>query len=147
MKALSLTAFVLTFLIIAVYLLVPTDRKYLKSHEWAKVEGEVATIGITDHAQQALGDIVFAELPEIGDEVVAGDKSATVESVKAASDIYSPISGEVVGINEEVKNAPDIINKGAYEEGWMFKVKIADPAQVEGLLDSESYQGVLEEEG
>lgn len=124
----------------------PSDRKYRSSHEWAKVDGDIATVGITDHAQAALGDIVFAELPEIGTEATAGEKAATVESVKAAADIYAPITGEIVGINENLESQPDLINQGPHEDGWMFQVKVTDPAQFDELMDSSSYESSLKKD-
>ena len=107
---------------------------------WAKVEGDVATIGITDHAQAELGDVVYVELPEVGSSVAAKSVFGVVESVKAASDVYSPVSGEVVEINEALGDAPGKVNEGAYTEGWMMKVKMADPSEVDALMDAAAYE-------
>jgi glycine cleavage system H protein len=124
---------------------VPSDRKYKSSHEWVKVDGDVATVGITDHAQAALGEIVFADLPEVGRELAAAEASAAVESVKAAADIYSPITGEIIKVNGELENTPDLINKKPHDEGWIFQLKIADPKELDGLLDSTAYAATLED--
>lgn len=121
----------------------PSDRKYKSSHEWARLDGDVATVGITDHAQAALGDIVFADLPELGLEVGAGERSATIESVKAAADIYSPITGEVVAVNNKLEDTPDLINTEPHEEGWMFRIKISDKSEVDALLDSTAYEAEI----
>lgn len=118
---------------------VPGDMFYTESHEWVKMDDDIATIGISDHAQGQLGDVVYVELPEVGDAFTAGDPCAVVESVKAASDIYSPISGEVVEINEQLENAPETINDDAYGEGWLFRIKAEDPTEVDGLMSAESY--------
>jgi glycine cleavage system H protein len=112
----------------------------MQSHEWAKVEGDVATIGITDHAQAELGDVVYVELPEVGSAVAAKSTFGVVESVKAASDVYSPVSGEVVEINEALGDAPGKVNEGAYTEGWMMKVKMSDPSEVDALMDAAAYE-------
>jgi len=125
----------------------PTDLRYAKSHEWVRDEGDgTATVGITGHAQEMLGDLVFVELPEVGDQLKAGDDCAVVESVKAASDVYSPVSGEVVAVNEALEEAPEIINEDAFGEGWLFKVRLADPAELDGLLDAPGYDAMLAEE-
>ncbi len=124
----------------------PTELKYANSHEWARLDGDTVTVGITDHAQEALGDVVYVELPEIGDTIHAGDEAGVVESVKAASDIYSPVTGEVIEINEELEDAPETINGDAYNDGWFFKLKISDPAELEDLLDADGYSASLSEE-
>ncbi len=124
----------------------PTELKYANSHEWARLDGDTVTVGITDHAQEALGDVVYVELPEIGDTIHAGDEAGVVESVKAASDIYSPVTGEVIEINEELEDAPETINGDAYNDGWFFKLKISDPAELEDLLDADGYTASLSEE-
>jgi glycine cleavage system H protein len=125
----------------------PTDRRYAKSHEWIKDEGDGSlTIGITDHAQELLGDLVFVELPEVGQSLDAGGDCAVVESVKAASDVYSPVSGEVIAINEALDGAPETINEDAFGEGWMFKVKASDMSELDNLLDAEGYDALLDEE-
>lgn len=119
---------------------IPADLKYANSHEWVREEGDdVVTIGISDFAQDKLGDVVFVELPEEGAEVSAGDPVAVVESVKAASDIYTPLTGTVVAVNESLEDAPEQVNEDAYENGWFFKVKMADSGELNDLMDSESY--------
>ena len=126
---------------------IPGDLKYTKSHEWVRVEegGEVV-VGITDHAQEQLGDLVFVELPELGLEVEAGGECAVIESVKAASDVYSPVSGEVTAINEALADTPEIINQDAFGDGWICRLKLSDPAQLDGLLDADAYAAVIEAE-
>lgn len=123
----------------------PTDRKYKKSHEWAKADGDIVTVGITEHAQAALGDIVFADLPEIGAATSAGEPAATIESVKAAADIYAPVGGEVVGVNEKLESSPDLINSEPHDSGWMFRVKVSNPAEMDTMMDAETYEKTLEE--
>jgi len=119
---------------------VPTDLRYTKSHEWVRVDDEgIATVGITDHAQELLGDLVFVELPEVGADLGAGSECAVVESVKAASDVYSPVSGEVVEVNEALAEAPETINQDAYEEGWIFRIRLADPDELDALMDADAY--------
>jgi glycine cleavage system H protein len=118
---------------------IPADLKYTESHEWVRVEEDgTVTVGITEYAQDALGDIVFVELPKVGATYEAGNDAAVVESVKAASDIYAPVAGEVVAVNEEVVNTPESINADAYAN-WLFKIKPADAAAVDGLLDAAAY--------
>ncbi|MFT4886737.1 MAG: glycine cleavage system H protein [Pseudohongiellaceae bacterium] len=118
----------------------PDDLKYATSHEWARLDDDgVATIGISHHAQDALGDIVFVELPEVGAMVNAKEEVAVVESVKAASDIYCPLSGEVIEINEALVEAPETVNSLPYDNGWFFKVKLNDPAELNELMDAEAY--------
>jgi glycine cleavage system H protein len=127
---------------------VPADLKYSASHEWIKNNGDgTATVGISEHAQEALGDLVFVELPEMGKQLTAKDACAVVESVKAASDIYSPVGGEVIAVNEVLEEAPETINSDAYGEGWIFKLKLADGAELDGLLDATGYEQVLADEG
>lgn len=121
------------------------ELKYSKDHEWVKVEGNRAYIGITDHAQDALGDIVFVELPEVGEEINAGDVLSAVESVKAASDVYAPVSGKVVEVNEELEDAPEKINEEPYE-AWIAVLEISDPSEIEDLLSAEEYEKLCEEE-
>lgn len=126
---------------------VPADLKYTKSHEWARTESDgTITIGITDHAQGALGDLVFVEAPEAGRTVTAGDACAVVESVKAASDVYSPISGEVVANNDKLADAPETVNTDPYGAGWLFRVKAADASALGDMLDAAAYEQVLSEE-
>ena len=118
---------------------VPQNLKYTKSHEWVRVEGDVAVVGITDHAQHELTDIVYVELPDVDQQVDAGKECAVVESVKAASDIYSPVSGTVVAVNEELNNAPELVNDDAFGKGWVFKVKLSDPGELGELLSPDDY--------
>ncbi|UZE95748.1 glycine cleavage system protein GcvH [Alkalimarinus alittae] len=126
---------------------IPGELKYLSSHEWVRVEADgTATIGITDHAQDLLGDVVFVELPEVGAEINAGEEAGVVESVKAASDIFSPVSGEVLAINEALEESPDLVNNEPYEDGWFFKVKLTDESDLESLLDAEAYSAACEDE-
>ena len=115
----------------------PKDLQYAKSHEWVRVEGDIATVGITDHAQIALGDITYAECPQVDDSVEAGKECGSIESVKAASDIFSPVSGTVTEVNGELEDAPETVNGDPYGAGWLFKVKLSAP--VEGLLDADAY--------
>jgi glycine cleavage system H protein len=119
---------------------IPADLKYAKSHEWVRMTGDLATVGITDHAQHELTDIVFIELPEKGRKIKAGEACAVVESVKTASDIYSPVTGEVVEVNGSVVKDPALINNDPYEAGWFFKVKLANPSEVNNLLTAQQYQ-------
>src|SRR5436190_6673006 len=118
---------------------IPADSKYAKSHEWVRVNDGVATVGITDHAQQELTDIVFVELPPVGRQVKAGEACAVVESVKTASEIYSPLSGEVIEINPAVVNNPGLVNTASYGSGWFFRIKLANPQEGAALLDSVAY--------
>ncbi|WP_193211983.1 glycine cleavage system protein GcvH [Luteolibacter marinus] len=122
---------------------VPQNLRYNTSHEWVLVDGDIATIGISDHAQEELTDVVFVELPPVGKTVDAGDPTAVVESVKAASDIYSPISGEVVEANEAVEADPSLVNTDPYGAGWIFKLKIKDAAQLDSLLDAAGYEAMI----
>jgi glycine cleavage system H protein len=119
---------------------VPTDLKYAKSHEWVRVSGDSATIGITDHAQAELTDVVFVELPALNRAVKAGEACAVVESVKTASDIYSPVSGQVVEINKAVVDNPALVNTEPYGNGWFFKIKLSNPAEAEALLTADKYK-------
>ena len=119
---------------------VPLDLKYAKSHEWVRVNGDVATIGITDHAQHELTDVVFVELPEVGRKVKAGEACAVVESVKTASDIYSPLSGEVTEVNQTVVDNPALVNTEPYEGGWFYRLKLSNPAELNALLGPEQYK-------
>lgn len=118
----------------------PDDLKYAASHEWVRVDEDgVATVGISDHAQDALGDIVFVELPEPGTNVNARDEVSVVESVKAASDIYSPVSGEIIAVNEDLLEAPETVNSSPYDNGWFYKIKVSDEAELDELMDAEAY--------
>ena len=126
---------------------IPTDVRYTSSHEWVRLEDDgTVTIGITDHAQEALGDIVFVELPEVDSEITQGEACCVVESVKAASDIYMPISGEVTDTNQALVDEPETINSSPYDDGWIFKIKPADEDDVEHLMDSSSYEAECEDE-
>ena len=126
---------------------IPDDLRYATSHEWVRVDDDgVATVGISDHAQDALGDIVFVELPEPGTKVNARDEVAVVESVKAASDIYAPVSGEIVAVNEKLMDAPETVNSGPYDDGWFFKIAISDEAELAELMDAGTYTEHLENE-
>lgn len=126
---------------------IPGDLKFLKSHEWARVEDDgLVRVGISDHAQAQLGDLVYVELPELGATVQAGNGAAVVESVKAASDIYSPVSGEIVEVNEALGDKPEIINEDAYGEGWIFLVRASDREELNELLDADAYAELIENE-
>src|ERR1700751_3536748 len=122
---------------------VPSDLKYAQSHEWVRVAGDTATIGISDHAQHELTDVVFVELPEVGKRVKAGEACAVVESVKTASDIYSPVSGEVLEVNKAVVDNPALVNSEPYGSGWFFKVKLSNPSELDGLLGPAQYQAQI----
>jgi glycine cleavage system H protein len=117
-----------------------TDLRYCPSHEWVRLEGDIATVGISDHAQEELTDVVFVELPAVGRTVDAGDPTAVVESVKAASDIYAPMSGEVVEVNPDVEEDPSLVNSDPYGKGWIFKLRVKNTADVSGLMDAAAYQ-------
>lgn len=117
-----------------------SELKYSEEHEWIDVEGDIATIGISDFAQEQLGDVVFVELPEVGSSISAGDQVAVVESVKAASEVYSPVTGEVVEINDSLVDDPSGVNGDAEGEGWFFKVKLSDPSELEELMDAKAYK-------
>ncbi|WP_432451851.1 MULTISPECIES: glycine cleavage system protein GcvH [unclassified Agarivorans] len=126
---------------------IPADLRYASTHEWVRDEGEgVYTIGISEHAQELLGDMVFVDLPDVGDDIDAGDDCAVAESVKAASDIYAPISGEVVAINEDLEDSPELVNSDAYGDGWMFKVKCSDSSELDELMSAEDYALTIEED-
>lgn len=125
----------------------PSNLKYAASHEWARDEGDgTVTVGVSDHAQDSLGDVVYVELPEVGTTLSAGDEAGVVESVKAASDIYTPISGEIIAINPELEDAPETINESPYDAGWFFKIKMSDPSELESLLDAAAYEAAAEDE-
>ncbi len=125
---------------------IPEHLQYTETHEWVEIEDGVATTGITDFAQEQLGDIVYIELPEVGSAVVAGEVCGVIESVKAASDLYAPLSGEVVEVNQDLVDAPELINKDPYGDGWMFRIKLSDPSETDGLMDAERYQQFVTEE-
>lgn len=122
------------------------ELKYLSSHEWARLEEDgTITIGISDHAQDALGDVVYVETPEVGTTLAAGDEAGVVESVKAASDIYAPVSGEVVAVNEALEDAPETVNSSPYDDGWFFRVKPSDVSELDNMLDADAYRAEAEE--
>lgn len=125
---------------------VPSELKFLSSHEWVSVDGDVATVGVSDHAQELLGDLVFVELPEVGNTVSAGDSVAVIESVKAASDTYAPVSGEIIEVNEELEDSPERINDDPYGDGWMYRVKMDDAAEVNDLLGADDYSNSIDDD-
>jgi glycine cleavage system H protein len=118
----------------------PADLRYATSHEWVRLDGDIATVGISDHAQEELTDVVFVELPAVGRSVDGGDPTAVVESVKAASDIYAPVAGEIIEVNTDVEGDPSLVNTDPYGKGWIFKLKIKDPEHVNKLLDAAAYE-------
>lgn len=121
----------------------PTDLRFATSHEWVRLDGDIATVGISNHAQEELTDVVFVELPAMGRAVDIGDPTAVVESVKAASDIYAPVSGEIVEVNPAVEADPSLVNTDPYGKGWIFKLKVADAAQVSKLMDAAAYEAQI----
>lgn len=123
----------------------PSDLKYVKSHEWVRVEGQEAVIGITDHAQDALNDVVYVELPDVGDHFDEDQEFGVVESVKSVSDLYMPLAGEVTEVNDALEDAPEAINDDPYGAGWLIKVRLDDPESVDGLLSAEQYTELIEE--
>ena len=125
---------------------VPSDLKFLDSHEWLKVDDNTAVVGISDHAQNELGEVVFVELPAIGDEFVSGDEAAVVESVKAASEVYTPLSGEVIEVNEALEENPEFVNTSPYEDGWFFKLRVSDEnlGSIDSLMTAEEYSSMLD---
>lgn len=126
---------------------VPNELKYSKEHEWLRKEADgTYTVGITEHAQQLLGDMVFVDLPEVGKTVSAGDDCAVAESVKAASDIYAPVSGEIVAVNESLGDEPELVNAEPYGDGWIFRIKASDESEVAALLSADAYEALLENE-
>ena len=125
----------------------PSELKYASSHEWARLEEDGSvTVGISDHAQEALGDVVFVELPEVGSTLAAGDEAGVVESVKAASDVYAPVGGEVIAVNEQLEDEPETVNADPYNDGWFFRLQPTDAAELESLLSAEEYQQKCDEE-
>ena len=118
--------------------------KYTKDHEWVRVEGDVGTVGVSDHAQQQLGDVVFVELPDVGRQLAQGKEAAVVESVKAASDVFAPVSGEVIEANADLENDPSLVNAGAETTGWFFKLRLSNPAELDGLMDEAAYKAFVE---
>ena len=125
---------------------VPTELKFLSTHEWVLVENSVATVGVSDHAQELLGDLVYVELPEQGSTVAAGDSVGVIESVKAASDTYAPLSGEIIEVNDELEGSPEKINHDPYGDGWMYKIAIEDSEEVENLLNAAAYTDSIAED-
>jgi glycine cleavage system H protein len=121
----------------------PKNLKYHREHDWVRIEGDTAVLGITDFAQQTLGDIVFIELPEVGADVTAGTPYAEVESVKAVSDVFAPMSGSVVEVNEDVVDAPETVNESPYDDGWLIKIKLRDPSEADALMSVEEYDSLL----
>jgi len=124
----------------------PDDLKYTKEHEWCRIQGNRAVVGITDHAQDQLGDIVYVELPEVGDAVKKGESFGVVESTKAVSELFSPVTGKVVEVNDPLSDAPETINEDPYEEGWMIRVEFSNPKDTDALMDAAAYKKFLEEE-
>ncbi|AAV82925.1 glycine cleavage system H protein [Idiomarina loihiensis] len=126
---------------------IPADLKYASTHEWVRDEGDgTFTVGISEHAQELLGDMVFVELPDVGDKVATGDDIAVAESVKAASDIYAPMTGEVVAINEDLEDAPETVNNDPYGDGWLFRIKADDSSELDNLLDANTYEASIDED-
>lgn len=126
---------------------IPADLKYASTHEWVRDEGDgTFTVGISEHAQELLGDMVFVELPDVGDKVETGDDIAVAESVKAASDIYAPMTGEIVAINEDLEDAPETVNNDPYGDGWLFRIKADDSSELENLLDANAYESSIDED-
>lgn len=125
----------------------PAGLKYTKEHEWIKIEGNVGTIGITDFAQDQLGDVVFVELPAVGRMLKQQEQFGVVESVKTVSDLYCPVSGKVLEVNSDLEASPELVNKGPYGSGWMLKIEIANPAEIENLLDAAAYEAFIKEAG
>ena len=126
---------------------IPSELRYASSHEWVREEGDgIVTVGITEHAQDLLGDMVFVDLPDVGDAFAAGDDCAVAESVKAASDIYAPVAGEVVAVNEDLEDAPENVNSDPYGDGWLFKLKLEDATELEDLLDAAGYADSIDED-
>jgi len=123
---------------------IPEGLKYTKEHEWLRLEGDEAVFGISDHAQEALGDIVFVELPELGRSFEAEEAIAVVESVKAVSDVYAPAAGEIIAVNEALESAPELVNSDPYGEGWIARIRLADPVRLAGLMDAETYAAYLD---
>ncbi len=123
----------------------PIELRYAPTHEWVRNEGsDIVTVGISDHAQDSLGDVVYVELPEVGAVVSAGEQASVVESVKAASDIYAPVSGEIIEVNELLADEPDTVNESPYEDGWFFKIKMSDVSDLENLMDAEAYMDMAD---
>ncbi len=126
---------------------IPNELKYTKEHEWCRIEGDVAVVGITDFAQSELGDVVFIELPEAGTAADAEKEFGTIEAVKAVSELFAPVSGEIVEVNQAVADSPETVNQDCYGDGWMIKIKLSDPTEVEALLDAAAYEKIIGEGG
>jgi len=125
----------------------PSELKYARSHEWARLEEDgTITVGITEHAQDALGDVVYIEVPTVGDNIAGGDQAGVVESVKAASDIYSPLSGEVLAVNESLEDEPELVNSDPYNDGWFFRLQPDDLSELEGLMSADEYKSMCDED-
>jgi len=124
----------------------PEDNRYAKSHEYVHLEGDVATIGITDYAQKELGDVVFVELPQVGSQLDAADELGSIESVKAVSELFAPVSGEVVEVNEALSDKPDLVNTDPYGDGWMIRIRVSDPTEIDELMTAEEYDEYIEKE-
>ena len=122
---------------------IPAELKYTKDHEWARIEGDVATVGITDYAQSELGDIVFVELPEVGKKTKQSDSFGTIEAVKAVSDLFAPLSGEIIEINHHLSDQPEVINKDPYGAGWLVKIKVSNKSEISKLLDKTKYEELI----
>ena len=125
---------------------IPEDNLYTREHEWVRIEGNKAEVGITEHAQKSLGDIVYVELPEIGDEIVAGDEFGSIESVKAVNSLYMPMSGNIIAVNTELKDSPETINEECYDEGWLIRFELSNQEESSELLSSKDYKEFLQEE-
>jgi len=121
----------------------PSDLKYAKTHEWARIEGEVATVGITQHAQEELGDVALVLFPEVGRVLQQGEKFGEIESIKAVSDLYAPVGGEVIAVNEALNDAPETVNDAPYGDGWMLRIKMSQPSEADSLLDSTAYEALV----
>jgi glycine cleavage system H protein len=121
------------------------DLKYANTHEWVRLENGIATVGISDHAQSELGELVYVELPEVGAEVMAGDEAGVVESVKAASDVYAPVSGKIIEVNDTLESTPDLVNSDAYGDGWLYRIRVSDEGEMDDLLNPEQYADRISE--
>lgn len=124
----------------------PEDSRYAKSHEYVHVEGDIGTIGITDYAQKELGDVVFVELPQVGSQLEAADELGSIESVKAVSELFAPVTGEVTEVNERLRDQPELVNTDPYGDGWMIRVRLSDPTEVDDLMNAEEYEEYMERE-
>ncbi|WP_404368223.1 glycine cleavage system protein GcvH [Marinobacter sp.] len=126
---------------------IPGDLSYIESHQWVRVESDgTATVGITDFAQRQLGDVVYIGVPDVGVTVTGGEEAGVAESVKSASDVFSPVTGEVLEVNEKLEDEPEIVNEDPYGEGWLFRVRLSDPGEIDGLMDAEAYAALVEDE-